>query len=76
MKTLGLNSPPKHNPYSITKADREAKKLDDLLKRNFYSEKPLEKCIRDITKIKAKDGKLYVSAIFDRFELAALALSA
>ena len=32
----------KRNPKGVTKADREARKSDDLLKRNFTSEKPLE----------------------------------
>lgn len=49
MKILGLNHHPKHNPHGITKADREARKSEDLLKRDFYSEKPLVKCITDIT---------------------------
>ena len=53
----------------ITKADREARKSDDLLKRDFTADAPLEKCVTDITEIKAKDGKLYVSAIFDCYDL-------
>lgn len=65
----------KRNPKGVTKADREARKSDDLLKRNFTSEKPLEKCVTDITEIKAKDGKLYVSAIFDCFDSAVLGLA-
>ncbi|MBR1778896.1 MAG: IS3 family transposase, partial [Clostridia bacterium] len=75
MKILGLVHHQKRNPHGITKADREARKSDDLLKRDFYSEKPLEKCITDITEIKAKNGKLYVSAIFDCFDSAVLGLS-
>ena len=75
MKSLGLSHHPKRNPHGITKADKKARKSDDLLKRNFYAEKPLEKCITDITEIKAKDGKLYVSAIFDCFDSAVLGLS-
>lgn len=75
MKSLGLSHHPKRNPHGITKADKKARKSDDLLKRDFYAEKPLEKCITDITEIKAKDGKLYVSAIFDGFDSAVLGLS-
>ena len=67
MKILGFNHRPRRNPRGITKADRKAQKSDDLLKRDFYSEKPLEKCITDISEIKARDGKLYVSVIFDCF---------
>ena len=34
-----------------SKADREAAKSDDLLKRDFHSDAPLKKCITDITEI-------------------------
>ena len=39
------------------------------------AEKPLEKCVTDMTEIKASDGKLYVSAIFDCYDLAVLGLA-
>ena len=45
MKEIGLNHKPKRRPNGITKADKEARKSDDLLKRDFTAEKPLEKCI-------------------------------
>ncbi len=70
MEEIGLSHCPKHRPNGITKADREARKSDDLLKRDFKSREPLKKCITDITEIKAKDGKLCVSAIFDCFDAA------
>lgn len=75
MNQIGLSHRPKRKPNGITKADREAMKSDDLLKRDFQSDKPLQKCITDITEIKAKDGKLYVSAIFDCFDLGVLGLA-
>ena len=50
-------------------------KSDDLLKREFHSDAPLEKCVTDITEIKASDGKLYVSVIFDCFDLGVLGLA-
>ena len=65
MKQINLIHRPKRKPNGITKADREARKSDDLLKRDFTADAPLKKCVTDITEIKAKDGKLYVSAIFD-----------
>ena len=68
MEDLGINHTFNRKPKGITKADREARKSDDLLKRNFSAEKPCEKCVTDITEIPAKDGKLYVSAIFDCFD--------
>ena len=75
MKILGLSHRPKHNPNGITKADKEARKSDDLLKRDFKSDMPLQKCVTDITEVKGKDGKLYVSTIFDCFDVAVLGLA-
>jgi len=75
MKKIGLVHRPKRKPNGITKADREAQKSDDLLKRDFRAERPLEKAVTDITEIKARDGKLYVSAIFDCFDATVLGLS-
>ena len=65
MQEIGISHRPKRTPNGITKADQEARKSDDLLKRDFRSDRPLEKAVTDITEIKASDGKLYISAIFD-----------
>ena len=54
---------------------KSAKASDDLIKRDFTAEAPLKKCITDITEIKAADGKLYVSAIFDCFDVAVVGLA-
>ena len=75
MEKIGLGHRPKRKPSGITKADREARKSDDLLKRDFTSAEPLRKCVTDITEIKAKDGRLYVSAIFDCFDDVVLGLA-
>ena len=75
MDKIGLIHKPHRKPNGITKADREAQKSDDLLKRDFSADKPLEKAVTDISEVKAKDGKLYVSAIFDCFDLMPLGLS-
>ena len=75
MQEIGLSHRPKRKPNGITKADREAQKSDDLLKRDFSATEPLKKCVTDMTEIKAKDGKLYVSAIFDCFDSAVLGLA-
>ena len=75
MEMLGISHTPKRKPHGITKADKEAQKSDDLIKRNFQSEAPLEKCVTDITEIKALDGKLYVSAMFDCFDVAVVGLA-
>ena len=75
MDEIGLTHRPKRKPNGSTKADREARKSDDLLKRDFRADKPLQKCVTDMTEIKAKDGKLYVSAIFDCFDSSVLGLA-
>ena len=74
MSMVGLTHRPKRIPNGITKADKEAMKSDDLLKRNFSVDKPNVKCVTDITEVKAKDGKLYVSGIFDCFDVSVLGL--
>ena len=75
MKQIGLIHKPRRKPNGITKADREARKSDDLLKRDFSADKPLKKAVTDISELKAKDGKVYVSAIFDCFDLMPLGLA-
>ena len=75
MTAIGITHRPNRKPNGIMKADREARKSDDLLKRDFKSDKPFSKCVTDITEIKAKDGKLYVSAIFDCFDSSVLGLA-
>ena len=75
MEEIGLTHKSKRKPNWITKADKEASKSDDLIKRNFTAEKPLEKCVTDMTEIKASDGKLYISAIFDCYDPAILGLA-
>ena len=69
MERINLIHKPKRKSNGITKTDHEVRKSDDLLKRDFTAAAPLKKCVTDITEIKAKDGKLYVSAIFDCYDL-------
>lgn len=75
METVGLVHRPKRNPHGITKADKNARKSDDKLQRDFKSDEPLKKCITNITEIKGSDGKLYVSALFDCFDVTVLGLA-
>ena len=75
MEEIGISHRPKRKPNGITKADKEARKSDDLIKRDFKANKPLEKCVTDMTEIKTLDGKLYISAIFDCFDLTVLGLA-
>jgi len=75
MEKMGVSHRPKRKANSITKADREARKSYDLLKRDFSADETLKKCVTDSTEIKARDGKLCVSAIFDCFDSAVLGLA-
>lgn len=75
MKEIGLSHRPRRKPNGLTQADREARKSDDLLNRDFTADAPLTKCVTDITEIKGSDGKLYVSAVFDCFDIAVLGLA-
>jgi len=75
METIGLSHRPRRKPHGLTKADRNARKSDDRLKRDFYADAPLAKAVTDITEIKCKDDKLYLSAIFDCFDLTVLGLA-
>lgn len=43
--------------------------------KKFKSDKPLVKCVTDMTEVKCLDGKLYVSAVFDCFDTAVLGLA-
>ena len=75
MEEIGISHHPRRKPNGITKTDREARKSEDLSKRDFKSKKPLAKCVTDITEIKASDGKLYVSAVFDCFDSSVIGLA-
>lgn len=46
MQEIGLSHRPKRRPNGITKADREARKSDDLLRRDFKSTEPLKNVSR------------------------------
>ena len=52
-------------PRGTTKATTEIQDRENLIKRDFTAEKPLQKLLSDITEIQCSDGKLYVSAVFD-----------
>lgn len=51
---IGLTHHPKRKPNGITKADREAMKSDDLLKRDFRSDEPLKNALRILQRLKQK----------------------
>ena len=55
----------RRTPRGITKTTTEIQDRENLIKRNFKAEKPLQKLLSDITEIQCSDGKLYVSAVLD-----------
>ena len=55
----------RRTPRGTTKATTEIQDQENLIKRDFTSEKPLRKLLSDITEIQCNDGKLYVSAVLD-----------
>jgi transposase InsO family protein len=64
----GITLPKKRTPDSLTEADREAQKSENLIKQDFTAGKPNEKWLSDITEVPCSDGKLYVSPVFDCFD--------
>ena len=55
----------RRTPRGTTKATTEIQDRENLIKRDFKAEKPLQKLLSDITEIQCCDGKLYVSAVLD-----------
>ncbi|MDR0424439.1 MAG: IS3 family transposase [Clostridiales Family XIII bacterium] len=62
-------------PKGLTKADKEAQKPDNLLKRDFTAKAPNQKMVTDITEWAACDGKVYQSSVFDCFDNTCLGVS-
>ena len=54
-------------PHGITKATTEIQEKENIIKRDFSSDKPIKKLLTDITEVQCADGKLYVSPIMDCF---------
>jgi len=61
-------------PRGITKATTEIQDKENLIKRDFTSDKPLKKLLTDITEVQCRDGKLYISSIMDCFNGEILAI--
>ncbi len=58
----------KRRPKSLTKADSEAQKAENLLQQDFTAEEPNEKWLTDITEIPCLDGKLYLAPVLDCYD--------
>ena len=64
------------SPDGLTKADKKAMRPQNIIKQDFSAQEPLRKLLTDITQIPCKDGKLYVSPLFDCYngEIISLAM--
>lgn len=55
-------------PHGITKITIEAQEQENLLKRDFSAQRPLEKFLTDITEVQCADGKQSLSGIGHCFD--------
>lgn len=65
MARQGLVARPKRRFRSLTRPDKAAEPLPDLLKRDFSAQKPDEKWCGDLTEIPTDEGKLYLASVLD-----------
>lgn len=54
---------------SVNTARSKSPEIRGPSQARFFRRRPFEKCVADITGIPAKDRKLYVSAVFDCYDL-------
>jgi transposase InsO family protein len=67
MKLHGLIHKRKRYPNGITREDAAVQKSENLIARDFHSDRPGKKLLTDITEIQCYDGKLYLAAVLDCF---------
>jgi putative transposase len=65
MARQGLVARPKRRFRSLTRPDKAADPLPDLVNRDFSATKPDEKWCGDLTEIPTDEGKLYLSSVLD-----------
>ena len=61
--------------HGTTKATTEIQEKENLIKRDFKADKPLQKLLSDITEIQCCNGKLYLSAVLDCYNGEILSVS-
>jgi transposase InsO family protein len=76
MKKGGLLKKSPRHSCSLTKADADAQKVENLIHRDFTAEEPNRKWLTDITQIPCRDGKLYIAPVLDCYngEIVGLAM--
>ena len=67
MNSLGLKGKQRKNDKYHSYKGTVGKVADNLLKRDFYAEKPFEKLTTDVTQFNVCDSKVYLSPVFDLF---------
>ncbi len=67
MKNLGLKGKQRKNDKYHSYKGKIGKVADNLLKREFYADKPFEKLATDVTQFKVGNEKVYLSPVMDLF---------
>ncbi|MEE1245620.1 MAG: IS3 family transposase [Acutalibacteraceae bacterium] len=67
MKQLSLKGKQRKNDKYHSYKGNVGKVADNLLKRDFYAEKPFEKITTDVTQFNVCDEKVYLSPVLDLF---------
>ena len=67
MKAYKIRAKTKRKFKTTTQSDHPFPAADNLLKQNFYADKPNQVWVADITYVWTKEGWLYLSAILDIF---------
>lgn len=67
MNSLGLKGKQRKNDQYHSYKGTVGKVADNLLKRDFYAEKPFEKLTTDVTQFNICDSKVYLSPVLDLF---------
>ena len=67
MNSLGLKGKQRKNDKYHSYKGTVGKVADNLLKRDFYAERPFEKITTDVTQFKIGDEKVYLSPVMDLF---------
>ena len=67
MNTLGLKGKQRKNDKYHSYKGEVGKIADNILKRDFYAEKPFEKLTTDVTQFKVCGEKVYLSPVMDLF---------
>ena len=71
----GITLQKKRKPKSLTEAEADAQKSENLINQDFSANKPNEKWLSDITEVPCSDGKLYVAPVMDCYDGTIVGLS-